>query len=184
MSMNYYTLKNKLKTQKYKVIIVLSYIILITLFDCYFYGIVYRQKMAEDIYCKNSFTGWLFEEKKSDETGNIEVPNYRILQKIIEISGLLIIFYFCGIFPVIGIALSHYFMSYDLLFYLFLKQTDLFVEFEKFNNTYWLQNWFQSGYFLLNPFNTVSFYVSGFTGIMLAFIFCFISPPRSKRNEA
>jgi hypothetical protein len=65
-------------------------------------------------------------------------------------------------------------MSCDLLFYLFLKQTELFVEFERLNNTYWLQNWYQAGYVLLNPFNTVVFYASGIAGIALAITFCFI----------
>jgi hypothetical protein len=79
--MNYYTLKDKLKRPQYKAAIVLSYIILITLFDSYFYGVVYQQKMAEDTHYKNSFTGWMFKEQKSPETGIIEVPNYRMIQK-------------------------------------------------------------------------------------------------------
>lgn len=172
--MEYRILKNKLNTPKYKVIMVLSYIVFITLFDCYFYGIVYQQKMAENNRYKNGFYGWMFQEQKSPETGIITVPNYRIIQKTIEITGLLVILYFCGILPALGIVLAHYFMSFDLLFYLFLNQTDLFAEFERLNNTYWLQNRYQAGYFLLNPFNTIAFYASGLTGIALAISSCFI----------
>jgi hypothetical protein len=65
-------------------------------------------------------------------------------------------------------------MSYDLLFYLFLGQTKLFTEFQRYNSTFWLQNWYQSGYFILNPFNPVIFYISGFTGIMIAIVFSMI----------
>lgn len=172
--MKYIILKNKLKNPKYKVTAVLLYIIFITLFDCYFYGIVYQQKMAENNQYKNGFYGRLFEEQKSPETGIITVPNYRIIQKTIEIAGLLVILYFCGILPALGIVLAHYFMSFDLLFYLLLNQTGLFAEFERFNNAYWLQYWYQAGYFLLNPFNTIAFYASGLTGIALAISSCFV----------
>jgi hypothetical protein len=141
--------------------------------------------MAENKQYKTQFTGWMFEEHKTSQPGVTEVPNYRLIQKSIEIGGLLAVLYLCGIFPAIGIALSHFFMSYDLLFYLFLKQTAVFSEYEKFNNTYWLQNWYQAGYFLLNPFNTVVFYTLGFAGITLAVTLCFakIKKPEIKVHK-
>ncbi|RPI13471.1 MAG: hypothetical protein EHM58_18420 [Ignavibacteriae bacterium] len=167
-------LRSKFNTPRQKLAFVLAYILLISLFDSYTYGIVYQQKMANNQNYINKFTVWLFEEQKSSSSHILDVPNYRMLQKTLEIGGLIAVFYFCGFLPAIGILLSHYFMSYDLLFYIILKQTQIFSVYEMYNNTYWLQNWFQAGYYFLNPFDRVMFYTSGFAGIALAITLCFV----------
>ncbi len=157
-----------------KLIFVISYIILITLFDSYSYGIVYQQKIKQEGFT-NSVWNWVFQE--SAENGIISVPRYRVIQKTIEIAGLIVIFFYCGLWCTIGLLLAHYLLSFDLLFYIVLNQTHLFTEFEKANSTYWLQYPYQAGYFLLQPFSALKFYIMGFAGIVIAVGFCFV-----KRN--
>lgn len=173
-------LRGRYSSTEFKLAFVIFYILFVSLFDSYTYGIVYQQKMANNHNYVNTFTVWLFNEQNSSTPGIIDVPNYRMLQKTIEIGGLLAVLYFCGSLPAIGIALSHYFMSYDLLFYIILGQTRVFPSYEIYNNTYWLRNWFQAGYFLLNPFDHIMFYTSGFAGLALAITFCFA---KVKRKE-
>lgn len=166
--------KRKIFGRRVRIIFVLCYIFLITLFDVYSYGIIYQQKIKQENYSSTVWS-WIFQESgKESGTGHIQVTRYRIIQKSLEFIGLIIIFYYCGIWSALGILVSHYLMSYDLLFYLFLGQTNLFTEFQRYNSTFWLQNWYQSGYFILNPFNPVIFYISGFTGIMIAIVFSMI----------
>jgi hypothetical protein len=139
--------------------------------DVYSYGIVYQQKIKQEGY-SSAVWSWVFKETGKEE-GNehIRVPRYRFIQKSIEILGIIVIFYFCGIWSALGLIISHYLLSYDLLFYLILNKTYLFAEFQKYNSTYWLQNWYQIGYFILDPFKPIIFYLSGFAGIALA-VFC------------
>ena len=158
----------KIIDKRFRVIFVLSYIILITLFDIYSYGIIYQQKIKQDHY-NNPIWSWIF--KESGHEGNSEhitVPHYRIIQKSIELIGLIIIFYFCGFWSALGLLFSHYLLTYDLLFYLFLNQSYLFREFQYQYSPYWLQNWYQVGYFALQPFNLVAFYICGIGGIAIA----------------
>ncbi len=165
---------------KVKLIFVLFYIILITLFDSYSYGIIYQQKIKRERY-NNPVWTWVFKESGGElEGGIVTVPRYRIIQKIIEISGLIIVFYFCGVWCTAGLLIAHYLLSFDLLFYILLGQTGSFDFFEKYNLTYWLRYQYQAGYFLLNPFNAVRFYIIGFTGIGIALVSCFI---KGKRKE-
>jgi hypothetical protein len=161
-----------------KLIFVISYIIIITLLDSYFYGIVYQQKIKQEGY-SNPVYSWVFQE--SNENGIVTVPHYRVIQKSIEIAGLIIIFFFCGLWCTIGLLIAHYLLSFDLLFYIFLNQTHLFGDFEKYNLTYWLRYPYQAGYYLLQPFNAVRFYVMGFGGIIFALGSCFV-PNLSRRN--
>lgn len=163
-----------------RLIFVSVYIILITLFDAYGYGIVYQQKIKEENYT-NQFWSWVFHETgRESATEHIQVPRYRIIQKSIEAVGIIIVLYFCGVWTAIGLLLSHYLMTYDLLFYLVLNKTYLFGEFQKYNSTYWLQNWYQSGYFILQPFNSVYFHISGIMGIVIPVAFCFIKLPKKQ----
>jgi hypothetical protein len=108
------------------------------------------------------------------EGGIISVPRYRIIQKIVEIGGLIVVFYFCGVWCTAGLLIAHYLLSFDLLFYIVLGQTGSFTFFEKYNFTYWLRYGYQAGYFLLNPFNAVRFYIMGLSGITIALMTCFI----------
>jgi hypothetical protein len=164
---------------KGKLIFVLSYIIIITLFDSYSYGTIYQQKIKGEGY-SNPALSWVFHE--SSENGIVSVPRYRVIQKSIEIAGLIIIFYYCGLWCTVGLLIAHYLLSFDLLFYIFLNQTQLFGDFEKYNLTYWLQYSYQAGYYLLQPFNAVRFYIMGFFGIIIALGSCFI-PNRVKRKQ-
>ncbi len=165
---------HKTLTTKAKLLFVISYIILITLFDSYSYGIIYQQKIKHEGY-NNPVWIWVFKESGGEyEGGIVTVPRYRVIQKIIEVAGLIIVFYFCGVWCTAGLLIAHYLLSFDLLFYIVLGQTDSFTFFEKNNLTYWLRYQYQAGYFLLNPFNAVRFYIMGFSGIVIALMMCFI----------
>ena len=171
---------------KAKLLFVLSYIVLIMLFDSYSYGIIYQQKIKREGYSNPVWT-WVFKESGGElEGGIITVPRYRVIQKIIEISGLIIVFYFCGLWCTVGLLIAHYLLSFDLLFYILLNKTYLFAEFEKNNVTYWLRYNYQAGYFLLNPFNAVRFYIMGFSGIAIAMGACFMNnkkPVRFRKSD-
>ncbi|MCI0449242.1 MAG: hypothetical protein L0Y79_05555 [Chlorobi bacterium] len=167
-----------------KLVFVAAYIAIITFFDVYCYGIIYKQKIQSENYNPPQ-AGWLwvFEESGSNSAGeNPDVPRYRIIQKAVEISGIAIIFYICGLWAAIGLLLSHYLLSYDLLYYIILNQTHLFKIFEKGINAYWLTRPYQIGYFILKPFNSLYFYTSGFIGLAAAIGFCFLPVERKNTN--
>jgi hypothetical protein len=63
-----------------------------------------------------------------------------------------------------------------MLFYIVLGQTG-FVSTLK--DAYWLVSWYQAGYFFLQPFNAVYFYISGTAGLLTAGAFCCIKPRAS-----
>jgi hypothetical protein len=162
----------KIVRTKFRILFVLGYIILITLFDSYSYGIIYQQKIKQENYT-NPVWSWVFKESGQEANGeHVTVPYYRIIEKSIEIIGALIIFYYCGFWCFLGILISHYLLTYDLLFYLILNQTYLFHEFQYQNSPYWLQNWYQVGYFVLQPFNPMMFYIVGFLGVVIAMGMC------------
>jgi hypothetical protein len=178
---NGYSYNHKTITTKTKLLFVISYIILITLFDSYSYGIIYQQKIKQEGY-SNHVWSWVFKESGDEvEGGIVTVPRYRIIQKIVEITGLIIVSYFCGVWCTAGLLIAHYLLSFDLLFYIVLDQTDLFTFFEKNNLTYWLRYGYQAGYFLLNPFSAVRFYIMGLSGIAIALMTCFI-PYKNAKN--
>jgi len=170
---------NKQITSNKKLLFVIAYIVFITLFDVYCYGIIYREKIQNENY-NNTLWLWVFEESGSNSAGeNPDVPRYRIIQKAVEISGIAIIFYFCGLWVAIGLLISHYLLSYDMLYYIILNQTHLFKTFEQGINTYWLTRPYQIGNFIFKPFNSLYFYISGFMGLAIATGFCFL--PLKKR---
>ena len=175
--MKFLSANRKTKSISVKLLFVVSYIILVTLFDSYSYGIIYQQKIKEEGY-SNPVWSWVFHETKED--GIISVPRYRVIQKVIEIAGLIIIFYYCGLWCTIGLLIAHYLLSFDLLFYLILNKTYLFAEFERFNDTYWLRYPYQAGYFWLQKFNPVVFYIMGFTGIVASLGSCLIGKRKHK----
>ena len=128
--MSIFNKNRKIQKPFIKILFVLGYIIIITLFDSYSYGIIYQQKIKQEGY-SNPVWSWVFQESGQEANGeHITVPHYRIIQKTIEITGALIVFYFCGFWCFIGLLISHYLLSYDLLFYIVLNQTYLFHEFQ------------------------------------------------------
>lgn len=175
--MKFLSSNGKTRSTGIKLLFVVSYIILITLFDSYSYGIIYQQKIKEEGY-SNPVWSWVFHETTED--GIISVPMYRVIQKTVEIAGIIIIFYYCGLWCTIGLLIAHYLLSFDLLFYIILNKTYLFTEFERLNDTYWLRYPYQAGYFLLQKFNPVVFYVTGFTGIVASLGSCFIGKREHK----
>ncbi len=168
---------------KAKLLFVIGYIILITLFDSYCYGIIYQQKIKREKYDNPVWT-WVFKESGTEyEGGIVTVPRYRIIQKMVEIGGLIAVFFFCGVWCAAGLLIAHYLLSFDLLFYIVLGQTGSFEFFENHNLTYWLRYQYQAGYFLLNPFNAARFYIMGFSGAAIALLMCFIPGPQNKKEN-
>lgn len=169
----------KIRSANIKLIFVTAYIVFITLFDVYCYGYIYQQKIQAENY-KSTFWQWVFSESGSESGGeHIAVARYRAIQKSIEVAGLIIILYYCGLWAAIGILISHYLMAYDLLFYIILGQTGFFSVIEKGLDPWWLKYYYQAGYLIFNPFKTIYFYISGFAGIIIAGIMCYI-PRQSK----
>ena len=161
-------LNGKIRKPIFKLVSILIYIIFITLIDVYSYGIIYQQKIKKENY-SHPVWSWVFKESANESNGeHIVVTHYRVIQKSLEIIGALIIFYYCGFWSFLGILISHYLLSYDLLFYIVLNQTYLFNEFQFQYPPYWLQNWYQIGYFVLKPFNPLTFWICGFGGIVIA----------------
>jgi hypothetical protein len=148
--------------------------VLITLFDVYSYGIIYQQKILKENY-HSPLWSWVFEGKQSiSNPDEIEVPRYRIIQKSLEVAGILIILYLCGMLPAAGLVLSHYLLAYDLLFYLVLDPAFIFDKLHNAVNPYWLQNWYQIGYFILKPYNGIYFFTSGVIGLLIVSFSCYL----------
>jgi hypothetical protein len=179
--------KRKLLNPTGKIIFVLSYILFISLFDSYCYGIVYQQKIKKENYSNSVWTHVFRETGTGANAEDTSVPTYRIIQKSVELLGLIIVFYLCGFWCTLGLLISHYLLTYDLLYYLILNQTYYFHNFQQLYSPYWLQNWYQVGYFVLQPFNSMMFYVCGISGIVIAVGLCFVNQgnnelPRSRNH--
>src|SRR4030095_299105 len=171
-----------------KLLFVSIYIIFITLFDVYSYGVVYQQKIQKENY-KSAVWEWIFKESVipvkggNHSTVHIEVPRYRFIQKTLEIGGIILILFFCGLPAAIGLAASHYLLTYDFLYYFFLNQLHTLTSLDNTFTPYWLMNWYQSGYLLLQPFNHINFIVSGALGILAALMGCIVQIPVLKRKK-
>ena len=103
--MKFLSSNGKTRSTGIKLLFVVSYIILI----------IYQQKIKEEGY-SNPVWSWVFHETTED--GIISVPMYRVIQKTVEIAGIIIIFYYCGLWCTIGLLIAHYLLSFDLLFYI------------------------------------------------------------------
>jgi len=107
------------------------YFLLIVLIDSFLWGYCYEKKMLK----LNTNPG-LFKFKVFDSVSNLIKPItnflfgkliiYRIFQKILEISGLVAIYFLTGsLMPVIGLVIAFYFMSFDFGYYCIMNQFDL-----------------------------------------------------------
>ena len=164
-----------------RAVLVVAYILLGTLFDAYAYGIVYQKRIQQQ-GCTDPVWTWVFSESVSS-TGIVTVPRYRVIQKVVEISGWIAVAYYGGLWCAAGVLVAHYFVSFDLLFYVFLGQTHIFVAFEETNATYWLRHPYQAGYFLQDPFQGARFYALGLTGIASALGSCWVPQDCKKLRE-
>lgn len=170
----------KIRSVYSKLLFVILYIAAITLFDAYSYGIIYQEKIQKGNY-HHPVWSWVFREStpseqesgKESQSEHITVPRYRAIQKILEIGGILVVLFYCGLWPAIGLVISHYLLTYDLLFYLILNPGFIKVM-ESSVNPYWLQNWYQIGFFIFNPFRSLYFYIFGFAGLTIALLSCFL----------
>jgi hypothetical protein len=143
----------------YQIISITLYVLIVSGFDSYFYG------RGEKGYYK-----WLF--KPFNWFGR-EVPiRYRVLQKILETTGLALVLVVTDIYCVIACLICHYFMLLDRLYYIFNGQENGLKEAERTNaNMYWLKPIYFSGYFFFkDKFTVLKFNISAIIGILISII--------------
>lgn len=152
------------------------YFLVLVLLDSFLWGFCYEQKMLKLNTNKGLFNGKVF-----DSISNIIKPItdflfskviiYRIFQKVLEISGLIGIYFLTNSFlPIVGLLLAHYLMSYDLGYYVVLNQFGLL----KTSHTH-LIKWYTLGGIVFKTdakaFNTKLFVIFGLMGIALILLF-------------
>lgn len=137
------------------------YILLITLHDCYFYGVLYEKRQSNFFLVRPLW-------------------HYRIYQKLVEIAGLVFLFYLFESWPqIIGLLLAHYFMTFDRLYYVFMRQEYLIKEYEThIHAPFWLSYPWQFGFVMwkLNPgakgnnYSAMTFTGSALLGLAVALL--------------
>lgn len=107
------------------------YFLVLVLLDSFLWGFCYEQKILK----LNTNKG-LFKFKFFDSVSNFIKPVtdflfgkviiYRIFQKILEIGGLVAIYFLTGSWmPIIGLIIAYYFMSFDFGYYCVMNQFGL-----------------------------------------------------------
>ena len=149
---------------------------LLVVLDALMYGYIYEHMILNRDYGLGIFrwSGWRFVWwVKWDwwewlfEGSFGKVPRYRILQKVIEISGLAAVWYFGSWVQVIGILWAFYFMANELGYYVLLGQMWLPRENYIGKEVPWMRNWFQSGCWLFQKeYSYLKFLVSAFIGVI------------------
>ena len=155
------------------------YFLALVLLDSFLWGYCYEQKMLK----LNTNKGF-FNLKVFDSISNLIKPItsflfskviiYRIFQKILEISGLVAIYFLTGSFtPIVGLILAHYFMSFDFGYYVVLNQFGLLKESHAH-----LIKWYTLGGLVFKTdsetFNTKLFVIFGLMGILILTLFATI----------
>ncbi len=151
------------------------YILVILFLDTFLYGYCYEIKIQRlgtnsGLYSAPIFNtiyeflqapiNWLFSN----------VVNYRVFQKLIEISGLVLVYISTGsVVPVIGLLVAHYFQTFDFLYYVVMDQLNLVQ-----TSYQHLLRWYGVGYVLwfINSgvFVPMSFFVFGGLGFIFSLI--------------
>lgn len=146
------------------------YFLLAVLFDSFFFGFCYEIKLKGLYLNRGIFNSRIFDTIYNGISGFVEflfskMIIYRIVQKIFEIMGLIIIWQLTGSYiPVIGLILSHYFMSYDLGYYFLMNQFEIAEISNKHLNRWYI---FGGWIFLLNGhFDRKQFIISGIIGLL------------------
>lgn len=152
------------------------YFLVLVLLDSFLWGFCYEQKMLKLNTNKGLFNGKVFDSisnliKPITDFLFSKVIIYRVFQKVLEISGLIGIYFLTNSFlPIIGLLLAHYLMSYDLGYYAVLNQFSLL----KTSHTH-LIKWYTLGGIVFKTdakaFNTKLFIIFGIMGIALILLF-------------
>ena len=111
------------------------------------------------------FWNWLFAVKW------VEPVRYRILQKVIEVGGLFLVFWYGGIWQVVGILWAFYWLLNDYGYYVLTGQ--LWIA-KGYKQAVWLTAMYQSGYWILNPYDYRRFRLSAAIGLIGLVISTFI----------
>lgn len=162
------------------------YILLITLVDCYLYGCCKKSYMADynipngifqSKFFKNLYIffkkpiNWLMEDLKNPKTFIIKIDTrYRyIIQKPLEIGLLILIYFLTHDFGLIlAILISHYWLIPDRLFTFFLNREFMIKDINEDPN--WLKYFFQSGYWLFQPYSYIKYNLSFILGLIFSII--------------
>ena len=149
----------------------LIYFFAIVLLDSFLYGYCYEIKLrgfelSRGLF-KFSIFDWIFGLIKTPVAWLFDdIRRYRVFQKLVELSGLIIIFVNFGWMPLIGLLLAHYLQSFDLGYYVVLDQVDLIhtsydhlIKWYTFGGVLWYIN--------SHAYNPIQFVVSGILGFIL-----------------
>lgn len=133
-------------------------LIFLTIFDCIFWGYFWEYKKS-----KLLFVFWELNYK-----GKPVYPVYRTIQGLLDILAIGLIYHYGGLIPAIGFGLAWYFMVKEFMYYAFMWQWQLVLNFENHNlDTYWLKRWYFSGKWLFkNGFKFKRFVISFIIGLI------------------
>lgn len=164
----------------------LLYYFLLVLNDSLFYGVfkehfiqgsnygrgIFHSKFWDWLYLKfHKQIFWLMNElPQPQKIFIIKIDcNYRwLLQKPLEIGLAILIFYLSGFnwYLLLGVIISHYFLSYDFTYCIVLNQTYLLHQPNQWKPL-WLMYPFQIGYWLFKNYNFKKYMWSAIIGFIL-----------------
>ena len=151
------------------------YLLLIVLLDSFLYGYCYEIKRSKLILNRGIFSLGIFDKiydwiKPVTDKLFEKVIYYRVFQKIIEIGGLVGLYFITGSYmPVIGVLIAYYFMTMDTGYYVVLNQFDVVKK-----NFAHLRKWyFLGGIIFHNPkvFDKTLLKMAGVLGLMILILF-------------
>jgi small-conductance mechanosensitive channel len=130
--------------------------------DALLYGYFYEQRKN-----KLLFLFWELKHK-----GRTIVPVYRLLQGLLDAGAIYLIYTYSGIVPLAGFILAWYSMAKEYLYYIFMWQWQVMLNFENDDvDTYWLERIYFSGYWLFKSgFTFKRFTVSAAIGLIILII--------------
>jgi hypothetical protein len=132
---------------------------------------IFGGKLSRGIYEK--FRGfWLWLMEPEFFYGGYEPIRYRIIQKLLEITFILISYFFGSAGEAAGLLLAHYFLTNEYGYYVLLSQLKFAKKYR--GRVSWLTHWYQSGYWMLKEYNYQTFRLSAIIGLLILIISNFI----------
>lgn len=147
---------------------IITYYIALVLIDSFLYGYILESRILR----YNMPTGiWKFKINPPQILRwlmvleiNGEPVRYRIFQKILETGGLVLVYFYGGIYQLIAGCIMHYLQSFDMGYYIVMGQLRIVKEYV---NPDWLTKWYTFGYF---GYNYKRFLIAGTSGIIIAIL--------------
>lgn len=137
-------------------------LIFLAALDALLYGYFYEHKKYRLL-----FLFWELQYK-----GRIVLPVYRLLQGLLDAAALFLIYTYSGLIPLAGFVIAWYSMLKEYLYYVFMWQWQVMLNFENDDiDTYWLERFYFSGFWLFrNGFKFKLFTASAFIGLIILII--------------